>query len=235
MPTDWYYIYSDRYLPFHYYLQDKINRVHFTPQGIPIDQAVFDKDLYKHKGEHFFSRISVKVDNIVQILKDRIAGGNQEPFFFSDCDILVGAYAVESLPVYTEQKLIDCWFQKEHNNETVANPGFILVRANHRTLAFWSGVQDDIVLRNMMEMKSINDRLSGPNGPPGIIWQLFDTTTVCSSLTRGQKDFGVYHILCGCKSRQEDMMDKYIEANLQGHPMDIYVDQAIAKLGAIVW
>lgn len=232
MPTDWYYIYSDRYLPFHYYLQDKINRVNFTPQGIAIDQAVFDKDLYQHKGEHFFSRISVKVDNIVRILKERIAGGNQEPFFFSDCDILVGAYAVESLPVYTEQKLIDCWFQKEHNNETVANPGFILVRANHRTLAFWSGVQEDIILRNMMEMKSINDRLAGN---PGIVWQLFDTTTVCSSLTRGQKDFGVYHILCGCKSRQEDIMDKYIEANLQGHPMDIYVDQAIAKLGAIVW
>ena len=69
---DWYYIYSQRYHPFHLYLQDKIPKNTFNAKGIFVDQSVFDEHLYKHSGEHFFSRITVKVETILCILKEKI-------------------------------------------------------------------------------------------------------------------------------------------------------------------
>ena len=87
--VDWFYIYSPRYYPFHYYLQDTINSTLYNLQGIFVDQKVFDKDLYQHEGEHFFSRITIKVETVLKLIQEKMEKNDPTPFYFSDCDILV--------------------------------------------------------------------------------------------------------------------------------------------------
>ena len=47
--VDWYYIYSPRYYPFHYYLQDNINKDIFNYGGSP--EEIF-KHLFKEYTEN---------------------------------------------------------------------------------------------------------------------------------------------------------------------------------------
>lgn len=229
---DWYYIYSQRYHPFHLYLQDKIPRTMFTPIGVFVDQSVFDEHLYKHEGEHFFGRITIKVETILRILSEKRCNGDTRPFYFSDCDILIGDLVGE-LTVYPGNEKMDVWFQREYKDSTTVNPGIMLIRPNEKTEIFWSHVLNDMkTTEKSMELQSINKVLESSD----ISWNLFLTTSVCSSITKTTKfagDFGVYHILCACDSRELDIGNKMFEACNLKQPMDKYVEQTRVELGRL--
>lgn len=227
--TDWYYVYSQRYHPFHLYLQDKIPKNTFNAKGIFVDQSVFDEHLYKHEGEHFFSRITVKVEAVLSLLRIKRAAGDMRPFYFTDCDILVGDL-VNDLTIYTKSPHIDIWFQREHKNSMTINPGVMLIRPCEKTEDFWSRVLEDMKLDGAsMELQSINKILQQTQ----IVWNLFHTSSACSSLTREVIPFGIYHILCGCDSRELDIGNKMCEATNCGHPMDKYIEQTRVQLGRL--
>ena len=226
---DWYYVYSQRYHPFHLYLQDKIPKNTFNTKGIFVDQSVFDEHLYKHEGEHFFSRITVKVETILYIIKEKQRTGDLRPFYFSDCDILIGEL-INELIAYTQNKNFDMWFQREYKESNLINPGVMLICPNERTEKFWIRVLADMTSTDSsMELQSINKILLDNC----VFWNTFLTSSVCSSLTREHIPFGVYHILCSCDSRELDIGNKMCEASNCGHPMDRYIDQTRLQLGRL--
>jgi len=227
--TDWYYVYSQRYHPFHLYLQDKIPKNTFNAKGIFVDQSVFDEHLYKHSDEHFFSRITIKVEAIVSIIQIKRGVGDIRPFYFTDCDILVGDL-VNDLTIYTKSPVVDMWFQREYKNSITVNPGIMLIRPCEKTEEFWKRVLDDMKSNEgTADLQSTNRILQQMS----IVWNLFHTSSACSSLTREAIPFGVYHILCGCDSRELDIGNKMCEASNCGQPMDKYVDQTRAELGRL--
>ena len=226
---DWYYVYSQRYHPFHLYLQDNIPKNTFNTKGIFVDQSVFDEHLYKHEGEHFFSRITVKVETILYIIKEKQRTGDLRPFYFSDCDILIGEL-INELIAYTQNKNFDMWFQREYKESNLINPGVMLICPNERTEKFWIRVLADMTSTDSsMELQSINKILLDNC----VFWNTFLTSSVCSSLTREHIPFGVYHILCSCDSRELDIGNKMCEASNCGHPMDRYIDQTRLQLGRL--
>ena len=209
---DWYYIYSQRYFPFHEYLQKKINKDIYNLHALFVEQSVFDEHLYKHPNEHFFSRITVKVEAILLIIKKRMSQ-TREPFFFSDCDIMIGSLA-DTLIKYVDTP-VDIYFQDEERYGALVNPGFMLIWPNEKTLAFWNRVLDDIVKNNAMEMTSINVLIK-----EGILdYKIFSYLDVCSTLTYSQIDYGVCHLLTSAQGRDIDMNEKVFQADLLGQSL----------------
>ena len=231
-PIDWYYIYSQRYYPFHLYLQDKIPRDYFNPIGIFIDQAVFDEHLYKHEGEHFFSRITLKIEAILRILSERREIGSSEPFYISDCDILIGDN-IDELTIYPKNTLIDIWFQREYKDSTTISPGFMLIRPTEKTELFWMRVFEYMKMNEKTnDLISTNKMLETAD----FSWNAFLTSSVCTSITKTSTTFGgfgVYHILCSCDSRELDIGNKMVEANNLKQPMDKYIERTRAELGRL--
>ena len=226
---DWFYVYSPRYYPFHLYLQYKIPKNTFNAKGIFVDQSVFDEHLYKHEGEHFFSRITVKVEAVLTLIKIKRAAGDLRPFYFTDCDILVGELLGE-LMIYPLDPRFDLWFQREHTNSMIVNPGVMLIRPSEKTEDFWTRVLEDMKSQeSSMELPSINKILKSIS----ISWNVFAISSVCSSLTREAIPFGIYHILCTCDSREFDIGNKMCEAANCEQPMDKYIDQTRAELGRL--
>ena len=231
---DWYYMYSQRYGIFHFYLQDKIPRDVFTPRAIFINQSVFDEHLYKHEGEHFMSRVNVRIVNIINIIKERIETNNTEPFLFTDCDILIGPIVSQAIPIYAQHETIDMWFQKEFTepeNKTI-NPGCILIRPTMKTLIFWVRVLDYMNTRHITDMEAPNKILGeGVDFP----WQFFDLNHVNTSITIRNWDYAIYHVLCSCINRQQDMVNKYLEAAHMHQPLDHYESKVLEAFGSVYW
>lgn len=233
---DWYYIYSERYYPFHFYLQERIPSV-FHAKGIFVPQSLFDEHLYKHEGEHFFSRITIKIESVLRIIKEKLEANDTRPFVFTDCDILIGPHAAVDLYKYTERTNIDMLFQREFKNteNKTVNPGAILLWPNKNTEQFWKTVLDDMLaITPNMEMASINKILSKET--LDLSWDFFDTVHVSSSITASIQSvlgFSIHHILCDSASRELDIGDKMYEASVMGQNMDKYVKMTIEKYGRI--
>lgn len=231
--VEWYYVFSQRYYPFHFYLEENIPPV-FKATGVFVDQKVFDEHLYRHQGEHFFSRITVKIEVIIKLLEEKIAAQEKRPFIFTDCDILIGPTAFTDLMPYTEKSDTDILFQREYtdiSNRTV-NPGVSLIWPNERNLCFWKAVFEDINSTQNLDMISINKLLPKYD----LQWDFFNTDHVCSSITtnaKNYKNFSVYHILCGASSREVDIGDKMFEASNNGQNMEKYINMTIEKFGGV--
>lgn len=208
---DWYYIYSQRYANFHRYLESTLTSTTYALHPLFIDQSVFDEHLYKHQGEHFFGRITVKVDAIIRILESRLAAAG--PFIFSDCDLMIGSMVDDLGPIYRTTQDIDILFQQEIRDCPIVNPGFMMIWPNETTLAFWKTVRADIIDNHSMEMTSINKYLSL------IRHKHFSFIHVCSSLTYSQLDYGVCHLISGTRGADEDMAEKLYQTQLLGQPI----------------
>lgn len=231
---DWYYIYSQRYGIFHFYLQDKIPRDVFTPHAIFIDQSVFDEHLYKHEGEHFLSRVNIRIIHLIRIIKERLESGKTEPFLFTDCDLLIGPVLSQSMIHYSQQENVDLWVQKEMSepeNKTT-NPGCLLIRPTTKILAFWERVLEYMNTHHIFDMGAQNAVFEeGVDFP----WQFFDLNHVNTSITIRNWDYAIYHILCSCKNRQQDMVEKYLEAAHMKQPLESYESKVLEAFGKIYW
>ena len=210
----WYYIYSQRYLQFHEYLQKKINKNVYTLTALFVDQSVFDEHLYKHEGEHFFSRITVKVDAIIKIIEHRLVR-DATPFFFSDCDIMIGSL-VDTLPKYLNDPA-DILFHKETRESETVNPGFMRIHTNEKTLAFWKRIRDDIIQNNSMEMTSINNLLKTSD----VTYNVFSHIDVCSTLTFSQVNYGVCHLIASAQNSEADMNEKLFCTGVLGQSLNV--------------
>ena len=206
---DWFYIYSPRYEFFHNELCTTIDRNHFTPYPFYVDQFIFDEHLYKHEGEHFFSRITVKINTIIAILEERLARNNLTAFIFTDCDILVTKYASRTLPFHVNFKEVDILFQREHLTTAEVNPGCMMISPSIKVLDFFKAVRDDILQNNTMEMDSINKFLR--SGQNKVKYTFFSTRDVCSSITISHATFSVFHLLGNSISKEADMEQKIKE------------------------
>ena len=106
----------------------------------------------------------------------------------------------------------------------------MLIRPCERTEDFWSRVLEDMKsTEGTADLQSTNRILQQTH----IVWNLFHVSSACSSLTREAIPFGIYHILCGCDSRELDIGNKMCEAANCGQPMDKYIDQTQIQLGRL--
>jgi hypothetical protein len=228
---DWYYIYSQRYYPHDFYLKETIPAV-FQEKGIFIDQSIFDEHLYKHQNEHFFSRITVKVETILSILREKIEEGIQSPFFFTDVDIIIRPQAAIDLYAYTNQTNKDILFQQEYLEGPVVNPGVILIWPTENSLRFWEDVVQQMNSANEMEMVVIN-RILKQNQ---ILWGHFDLHHVCSTITINHtflNTFSVFHMLSGTNDRYGDMEEKKTQSKILVSDFEKYYAKTLEKYGKI--
>jgi Nucleotide-diphospho-sugar transferase len=236
MTLDWYYIYSQRYAAFHCYLEDKIPRDQFVPHPIFIDQASFDEHLYKHSGKHFMTGINFRIIHIIKTIQERLSSENTEPFFFTDCDILIGSLAATVLPKYALDKTVDLWIQNEYGSSenVVGNPGCILCRPNERSLSFWNRVLDymNMNITTIMDMDAINHILKDE---VSLNWKLFHIAHVNTSITIKYSEYAIYHILCATDDKRRGMAEKYAEAIHMNQPMDEYIKKGITLFKKLYW
>jgi len=206
---DWFYVYSPHYEFFHKELCTTIDRNHFTPYPFYVDQSIFDEHLYKHEGEHFFSRITVKINTIIAILEERLSSNKTLPFIFTDCDIIVTKYASRTMPVHAQFKEVDIVFQREYLTNTEVNPGCMMITPSQKILDFFKAVRDDILQNNSMEMDAINRFLQ--SGQNKVKYTFFSTRDVCSSITISHATFSIFHLLGNSISKEADMEHKIKE------------------------
>lgn len=228
---DWYYIYSPRYYAYDLYLKDAIPDC-FTNKGVFIEQHVFDEHLYKHEGEHFFSRITIKVETILKIITEKLEGGDSRPFFFTDVDIVVNSRAAKDLWPYTEKEGFDMFFQQEHMEGEMVNPGIILIWPTLASQIFWKSVLQEMIEKKNMEMNAINTLLKITDIHSG----RFSLDHVISSITVNIKNLhthSVYHLLTGSVDRLVDMNEKIVQTNLLGIDMNEYFKKVLEKYGVI--
>lgn len=226
---DWYYIYSQRYYPYHLYLQESIPDV-FNKKEIFIDQAIFNEHLYKHAGEHFFSRITVKVETLVKIIKEKRMAQDKKPFFFTDVDIVIRNNAATDLLKYTKLSEFDILFQQEYLDGPTVNPGVILIWPTQASEDFWCEVLKQMSEKITMEMVVINEILDKMAARCG----RFSITDVCSPITIKKENlfiFSVYHLLCGKNDRIEDLKEKLIQAKILEVDIEKYYRLSLEKYG----
>lgn len=229
---DWFYIYSPRYYPFDLYLQDVIPKDRFNPKGIFVDQSVFDEHLYKHEGEHFFSRITVKVETVLRLIQERRAAGNPTPFFFTDVDILVKSVASTHIAPYAEKQGVDMMFQQEHAVGSTVNPGVMLIWPTEASEQFWTKVVQGMKEPGKMEMHVINEVLQ----TKPVVFETFSIDHVISPITvraHTVHTFSIYHLLSGSNDRNADMYEKLLQANALVKDMFKYHMQVMEKYGMI--
>ena len=232
---DWYYVHSPRYEFFHTTLCEIIDKAFFNPHPLFVDQSVFDEHLYKHDGEHFFSRITVKIDKIIEIIEERLSLQNTAPFMFTDCDILVTQYASRTLPFCTKYDEVDIIFQREYLTNTLVNPGCMMIRPKEVVLEFWKAVRDHIIQNNTMDMDSINTIIS--SGQNKVKYSFFSTRDVCSSHTISHSTFSLYHVLGNCISKDIDIALKISDlirmtkqlSDLQAAAVDVRLNGALVE------
>jgi hypothetical protein len=229
---DWYYIYSQRYYPFDFYLKDVIPEP-FQAQGIFVDQSVFDEHLYKHEGEHFFSRITIKVETVLRLIREKRAAQDSRPFFFTDVDIVVNPVVKEDIVPYTKLVGKDILFQQEHLVGPMVNPGVILVWPTGASESFWESILTEMKNSGKMEMHAINEMLPSSLN---VSWGQFDIRHVCSPITIKHDTlttFSIYHLLSSSNDRYTDMNEKLIQANILVKDMIKYYEISMEKYGMI--
>lgn len=227
---DWYYIYSQRYYPHDLYLKEAIPSV-FQPNGIFIEQHYFDRDLYKHPGEHFFSRITIKIETILKILEEKRVKNETDPFLFTDVDLIIRPSAATEILKYTKTTDFDILFQKEYHDNPIVNPGVMLMWPNNATESFWKNVLEKMCEKNTMEMTCINSLL-----PEKIVkWDFFKLEDVCSPITvrhESINSFSIYHLLGGANDRLDDLKDKIAQAKILVRDFEKYYIASREKYGA---
>jgi hypothetical protein len=231
MSIEWYFIYSQRYYPYDLYLKDVIP-LPFEAKGIFVDQSVFDEHLYKHANEHPLSRMTVKIENIIHILEEKLENTIINPFFFTDVDLVVRPSASTNLLPYTEKTGFDIYLQRENMTTQIGNCGFMLIWPTKASLVFWKSVLQAMRESTNDEMTVINEVLSTNS----VVFGLFEPNDVASPITINQQtlqSFSVYHLLSGTRNRFDDFHEKFIQSQYLVQDMGKYFYETIQKYGKL--
>ena len=199
----WFYMWSQKYAFFHHLLEGSMKEPELKLEPIFIEQSVFDENLHKKQGEHAWSGCSIKIDLLIQRLKD---ADNVHPYIlFTDVDLVVKPGIYKHLVPYMESGT-SMVFLKEGQH---LNIGFVLLKVCPDVLAFWEMVKAKMVEEPKHDQGYVNELIEGYPGT----YMTFDNQLFCCSNTwEGTVPFVVMQPLCSCLGKELDFAEKVFYA-----------------------
>jgi hypothetical protein len=230
-PLSWYYMWSPKVEVFHRILQDIFDDSDVQLHPIYLDQAMFDKDLYKAKGMHHWSGCVLKLDLILERI--RLTEHKDKYIVFSDVDIYVrkgiGAKMNESIK---EGK--DLYFLQETFTDRTANIGLILLKCTEDVYTFFKGIRDEVLRDGTHDQLITNNHLKITS----LTWDFFDQSCINSNMMNNINinTFLLCQFLCYYSKYEHSMAEKlngylslislepyisYIDPSIQAYLADI--------------
>jgi hypothetical protein len=196
-------MWSQKYAFFHHILQDSQKEEELKLEPIFIEQSVFDKNLHQKEGEHAWSGCSIKIDLLIQRLKE---AHNIHPYIlFTDVDLLVNPGIYKNLVPYMESGT-SMLFLKEGEH---LNIGFVLLKVCPDVLAFWEMVKAKMLEEPKHDQGYVNELIEGYPGT----YTTFDNQVFCCSNTwNGTTPFVVMQPLSSCLGKEFDFAEKVFYA-----------------------
>ena len=172
----WFYIWSLKYRHFHEYLQEVIPRDFFEVVPIHIPQEVFDTQLYKAGKDHPWCGCNIKLEVILDILRNKVAPG--EMFVFTDVDIFVlpDSCIRDLMNMYNSMKDVHIVFSAEYDSIQI---GSMCIRNSPLILEYFENVYAECVADpEKLDTTVIIHKLKTFKGE----WKVFDTVFVGNCL-----------------------------------------------------
>jgi hypothetical protein len=219
----WYYMWSQKYRFFHEMLQNEVKEPNLRLEPIHIDQSVFDKELYQIEG-HAWMGCCIKIDLLIQRLKDNI-GKKETPYIlFTDVDLIVKPGIYDKLTPYLNGEIDSTMvFLNEGGG---LNIGFILLKVCDEVIAFWEIVREMMIEKPGHDQGYVNTLIKEYTGT----WSVFDTKVfVCNNEWDGKTPFLLLQPLTSGLGKEYDFAEKifYSAQHMSIDPYMQYVPQDI--------
>lgn len=214
-------MWSENYRFFHEIVKDSMKDSEFSLKPLEIPQSRFDRDLYKVEGKHHWEGSFIKIDLLLDKLKEAIE--NSQPYIlFTDVDIVVKPGVYSALKTYIDDKY-DMVFLKEGEQ---LNIGFLLLKASKVTLDFWNGVRYMMVEKEGWDQGYTNEAIKTFSGS---YTSFDDQVFTCSNTWDCKTDYVIMQVLCSCLGKEFNMAEKifYTAQQIDVQPYMQYVKEDI--------
>jgi hypothetical protein len=216
-------MWSEKYRFFHEILQNEMKESNLRLEPIHIDQSVFDKELYQSSG-HAWMGCCIKIDLLIQRLKDHI-GNKETPYIlFTDVDLIVKPGIYDKLTQYLNgENDATMVFLKEGDH---LNIGFVLLKVCDEVIAFWEIIREKMTEKPDHDQKYVNELIKEYTGT----WSIFDSKAfLCSNGWDCNTPFVVIQPLSSCLGKEYDFAEKifYSAQHINIDPYMKYVHQDI--------
>ena len=184
----WFYIWSEKYVDFHKYLETAVLQNGFEVCPIYINQQRFDKELNMENPIHMWTGCNIKLEVIVDILKNRVE--DDEMFVMTDVDIFLrpGSDLNNCMEMYSSFPEINMVFSPEKDNIQI---GSMLIRKNKDVMTFWETVlRKCIADPTLLDQDVINTELKVFHGE----WKIFSSYEVVNCLNLTEANKKIYRI-----------------------------------------
>lgn len=230
---NWYYVYSQRYEALHNMVKASITDPRFNVVPLFVDQSEFNKTTYAPGNTHFLSGCNIKQEVILEILKK---APTNSYFIFSDVDIAI--IKQDTLFDYFQSHIesgVDLSYMWEHsdsvgsNGYTNYNIGISLIRANEKTIDFYTKViEKGLTHPTMLDQNLVCSLLPEFQGK----FEPFHKTVFCLSNfypeTEPKTNIMIVQLLCSNSSDyKRNMCEKYMGIKAAGIPIEKYLQEAI--------
>jgi hypothetical protein len=197
----WYYIWSEKYIQFHKYLQEAITDAGFEACPIYISQERFSKELYQQFPDSPWAGCNIKVLEIIKILKD---GSEGEGFMFTDVDIYIRdkCNAAHVMALYDSFPELEMVFSPEGGSLQI---GSMFLRAGGRVLAFWENILE-LCMQNPQKTDQTIIKEEIASYPPDA-WKIFPPEHVlnCHNIAQPfENKFLIFNLMTNNSENQEN-------------------------------
>jgi hypothetical protein len=195
-------MWSEDYRMFYEMIKDQIKDSRLPLVPMEIDQAVFNKDLYQIKDQHFWRGSLIKVDAILNVLK---AATPDSYIIFTDIDCIFKPTLYNAVLPYIEAGNDMC-FLIESNH---VNIGFMLFRVCLDVITFWEMIRAKMIENPILDQTYVQELLPNYLGK----WCFFDDQLLsCSNMWKAEKPFAMIQLLCSCLGKELNMAEKIFYA-----------------------
>jgi hypothetical protein len=202
-------------------MKDFIKDPEFVLKPLEIPQSRFDSELYKVDGKHFWQGSLIKLDTLLECLKEGIA--NKDPYIlFTDIDLIVKPGVYKALELYLEGDY-DMVFLKE---DTHLNIGFMLLKANEKVIEYWTMIRRKMIEHSGLDQEYVNQTIHSFSGR----FTHFDENIfTCSSTWDTTTNYVVMQVLCSNLGKEFNMAEKIftMAQNMEMQPYMQYVKPEI--------
>ena len=196
------FMWSEDYRMFYEMIKDQIKDSRLPLVAMEIDQAVFNKDLYQIKDQHFWRGSLIKVDAILKVLK---AATPDSYIIFTDIDCIFKPTLYNAVLPYVEAGNDMC-FLIESNH---VNIGFMLFRVCLDVITFWEMIRAKMIENPILDQTYVQELLPSYLGK----WCFFDDQLLsCSNMWKAEKPFAMIRLLCSCLGKEFNMAEKIFYA-----------------------
>ena len=218
MSIEWYYMWSDKYRFFHEILKDTVKEPEFIMKPIYISQGYFDKNLYQMEGKHSWSGCSLKIDLLIESLKN----SSTNYILFTDADLIPKENIYKNLIKYIEGNQTQVFLQEGQH----LNIGFILLKVCPEVIEFWNSVKLKMSEEPAHDQQYVNELISTFKNK----WTTFDSQIfTCSNIWNGATEFSIMQPLSSCLGKELDFAEKifntaqhiYVEPYMKHVPENI--------------